>query len=79
MATNIGVDEPDTMTAGSKTEQYEIEHAQHNLNRINIEQLSKDAITWKSKATLRLAVVIMIQGLSMSKIVLPKCVFTAAH
>lgn len=41
-----------------------VEAAKHELNRIDLDQLSKDALTIKSRAARRLAVVIMIQGLS---------------
>lgn len=51
---------------GTKTEQYQIENAEYNLNRVDIELMAKKAIKWNSKATLRLAVVILIQGLSTS-------------
>lgn len=49
-----------------KSEQFQIENAQSKLNTIDLEQMAKNAITWKSKAALRLAVVILVQGLSTS-------------
>ncbi|KAF5989032.1 major facilitator superfamily transporter [Fusarium bulbicola] len=47
-----------------KSEEFQIENAQSKLNTINLEQMAKNAITWKSKAAFRLAIVILIQGLS---------------
>lgn len=47
-----------------KSEQFQIENAQSKLNTIDLEQMAKNAITWKSKAALRLAIVILVQGLS---------------
>lgn len=52
------------LQVGDKSEQFHIENAQHNLNRMDIELMAKNALKWNSKATLRLAVVILIQGLS---------------
>ncbi|KFZ00549.1 hypothetical protein V500_01028 [Pseudogymnoascus sp. VKM F-4518 (FW-2643)] len=49
-----------------KFQDHSVEAAKHELNRIDLDQLSKDAITFKSRATLRLAVVILIQGLSVA-------------
>ncbi|KAF5640385.1 MFS sugar transporter transporter [Fusarium sp. NRRL 25303] len=47
-----------------KSEQFQIENAQSKLNTIDLELMAKNAITWKSKAALRLAIVILVQGLS---------------
>jgi len=41
-----------------------VEAAKHDLNRMDLDKLSKDAFSVKSRAARRLAVVIMIQGLS---------------
>jgi hypothetical protein len=41
-----------------------VEAAKHDLNRVDLDQLSKSAINIKSRAARRLAVVIIVQGLS---------------
>lgn len=56
------LEEPEDV--GEKFQDDSVEAAKHELNRIDLDQLSKDALTFKSRATLRLAVVILIQGLS---------------
>ncbi|TVY26879.1 Lactose permease [Lachnellula hyalina] len=43
-----------------------VEAAKHDLNRMDLDKLSKDAFSVKSRAARRLAVVIMIQGLSVA-------------
>lgn len=50
---------------GSKVEDHQIESVHDEIQRVNIQELSNRAITWRSKAALRLLVVIVIQGLSM--------------
>ncbi|KAH6661705.1 general substrate transporter [Halenospora varia] len=52
--------------ANEKIQDNSVEAAKHDLNRVDLDQLSKDAITIKSRAARRLAVVIMIQGLSVA-------------
>jgi hypothetical protein len=47
-----------------KVEEHHIETAEHGLNRVDVNTLSTRSLTWRSKATRRLAVVIMLQGLS---------------
>lgn len=49
-----------------KSEAFQVEIAQTDLNRVDLDKLSREALTFKSRATLRLAVVIAIQGLSKS-------------
>ena len=47
-----------------KIEIIQVEAAQHQLNTIDFELLSRESIKFKSKATLRLLVVIVIWGIS---------------
>jgi hypothetical protein len=47
-----------------KLEDISVEAATRDLNRIDLDKLSKDAINIKSRAARRLALVILIQGLS---------------
>ena len=54
------------MIASEKIEEHQIEVAKYELNRIDLDKVSRDAITSKSRAALRLAVVIIVQGLSES-------------
>lgn len=49
-----------------KLEEYQIEVAVDKVAQIDLNKLSKEALTWKSKATWRLAVIIFVQGLSSS-------------
>lgn len=50
----------------SKVEAYQIETVHEEISRGNVQKLSADAITWRSRAALRLLVVIVIQGLSVA-------------
>jgi hypothetical protein len=50
--------------ANEKFQDNPVEAAKHDLNRVDLDQLSKDAITIRSRAARRLAMVIIIQGLS---------------
>lgn len=54
----------EAVQAEFKPEQLYIENATQNLNRMDLEIMSKNAIRWNSKAAARLALVILIQGLS---------------
>jgi hypothetical protein len=49
-----------------KVHDHAVEAAKHDLNRVDLDQLSKSAINIKSRAARRLAVVIIVQGLSKS-------------
>ncbi|EEU35516.1 uncharacterized protein NECHADRAFT_55554 [Fusarium vanettenii 77-13-4] len=51
---------------GSKVEDHQIESVHDEIQRVNIQELSNRAMTWRSKAALRLLVVIVIQGLSVA-------------
>lgn len=48
-----------------KVEEHHIEESQDKLNQVDLDGLAHQALTWKSRAVLRLAVVILLQGLSM--------------
>jgi hypothetical protein len=50
----------------NKIEEHQAEVAQDQLNRIDIDLLSHESIQLKSRATLRLLLVILVQGLSKS-------------
>ncbi|KAL2837937.1 hypothetical protein BJY01DRAFT_251168 [Aspergillus pseudoustus] len=54
----------DDVPMEDKLEQFRIENAQLNLNRMDMKLMAKHAMKWNSKATLRLAVVIILQRLS---------------
>lgn len=47
-----------------KTEEYHIETAEYELNRIDLSALASNSLSWRTKAIWRLAVVILLQGLS---------------
>jgi hypothetical protein len=47
-----------------KAEEYRIETAEHELNRVDVNTLADHSLTWRSKAIRRLAVVVVLQGLS---------------
>ncbi|KPM44497.1 hypothetical protein AK830_g2060 [Neonectria ditissima] len=49
-----------------KVEEYRIEAVEHEVNQVDINALSHKALSWKSKAVLRLALVILVQGLSVA-------------
>ncbi|KFZ15540.1 hypothetical protein V501_02671 [Pseudogymnoascus sp. VKM F-4519 (FW-2642)] len=49
-----------------KVEEYRIETAEHEFNRVDVNTLAKHSLTWRSKAVKRLAVVILLQGLSVA-------------
>lgn len=51
--------------AREKAEDYQIEAVVKKFSEVNTNTLSYDALTWKSKAVRRLALVIFIQGLSL--------------
>lgn len=55
----------------SKVEDHQIESVQDEIQRQNINKLSETAITWRSRAALRLIVVIIIQGLSTETVSCP--------
>ena len=51
------------------TEKIQIHHleaAAHELNKIDLDKLSSEALSWKSRATIYLLGCILVQGLSMS-------------
>ncbi|KAH7176950.1 general substrate transporter [Dactylonectria macrodidyma] len=54
------------ISAGEKVEECYIEAAVEKLIEVDINTLSREALTWKSKATFRLALVILVQGLSVA-------------
>ncbi|PNP53240.1 hypothetical protein THARTR1_06257 [Trichoderma harzianum] len=47
-----------------KTEEYHIETAEYEFNRIDLNALASHSLAWRTKAIRRLAVVILLQGLS---------------
>lgn len=47
-----------------KTEEYHIETAEYEFNRIDLSALASHSLSWRTKAIWRLAVVILLQGLS---------------
>lgn len=49
-----------------KSEEVQTQFAEETLNQIDLDALSKQALTWKCRATWRLAVVVAVQGLSKS-------------
>lgn len=49
----------------------EVQIASHELNRIDLHQLSRSAFKWKSKATLRLIACVLVQGMSTEPRSLP--------
>ncbi|KAF3074787.1 Lactose permease [Trichoderma lentiforme] len=49
-----------------KTEEYHIETAEYELNRIDLSALASNSLSWRTKAIWRLAVVILLQGLSVA-------------
>lgn len=49
-----------------KAEEYRIETAEHILNAVDVSALASRSLTWRSKAVRRLAVVMLVQGLSKS-------------
>jgi hypothetical protein len=49
-----------------KAAEYRIETAEHQLNRVDVNTLADHSLTWRSKAIRRLAVVVLLQGLSES-------------
>ncbi|KAJ4322148.1 hypothetical protein N0V84_004983 [Fusarium piperis] len=53
-------------SAERKVEEIQVEHAQQELHRVDLNALSDEAFAWKSKAGLRLSIVILIQGLSVA-------------
>lgn len=55
---------------GSKVEDHQIESVHDEILRVNIQEPSNRAITWRPKAALRLLVVIVIQGLNMPQYLL---------
>jgi hypothetical protein len=55
-----------------KIEEIQVEVAAHQLNQIDFELLSRESIQFKSKATLRLILVIIIQGISTCLFYKPK-------
>lgn len=52
--------------ATSKVQDYQIESVHDEIARGNVQQLSAGAISWRSRAALRLTAVIIIQGLSVA-------------
>lgn len=52
--------------APSKIQTYQIESVHDEITRSNVQELSASALTWRSRAALRLVVVIVIQGLSVA-------------
>ncbi|KAH7140298.1 pectin lyase fold/virulence factor [Dactylonectria estremocensis] len=54
------------INAVEKVEECHIEAAVEKLIELDINTLSREALTWKSKATFRLALVILVQGLSVA-------------
>lgn len=56
-------DYPDDMGA-EKIQAQQVEAAAHELNRIDIDKLARDSLTWKSRATVRLLQCVLVQGLS---------------
>lgn len=52
--------------ATSKVQNYQIESVHDEISRGNVQELSAGAITWRSRAALRLLVVVLIQGLSVA-------------
>lgn len=57
-------DDIQKMSGHDEVQEIQIEIAQAKLNEVDLNTLARSAITWKSKAALRLALVIVIQGLS---------------
>jgi len=47
-----------------KIEEHQVEIAQYQLNRIDLDLLAKESIVIKSRAALRMLLVIIVQGLS---------------
>ena len=57
---------PDNNDIKEKVEEIQSEEAAQHLNVIDFELLSRESIRFKSKATIRLLLVIIIQGISSS-------------
>lgn len=57
-------DDIQKMSSHDEVQEIQIEIAQAKLNEVDLNTLARSAITWRSKAALRLALVILIQGLS---------------
>lgn len=56
-----------------KAKVQQIEAAKYELNKIDFDQISREAIHWKSRAVLRLAAVILVQGISARRPLFPPC------
>ena len=62
-ATDVSKDDTGAIAA-EKTEEIRIENTANELNAIDLELLAAESIQFRSKATLRLAVVILVQAIS---------------
>ena len=56
-----------------KAKVQQIAAAKYELNKIDFDQISREAIHWKSRAVLRLAAVILVQGISAPRLLFPPC------
>lgn len=54
------------MRAKEKIEEIQVEVAASELNTVDLDRISKEAFAWKSRAGLRVFVIILIQGISTS-------------
>lgn len=52
----------DDIIGKEKVQAQHIEAAVYELNKIDLDQLSRDALTWKSRATLRLALCVLVKA-----------------
>lgn len=57
--------EEDDQLTSEKIHAQSVAAAAYELNRIDLDQISREALHWKSRATLRLLACILVQGLSI--------------
>ena len=50
--------------AKEKIEEIQVEVAASELNHVDLDKISREAFAWKSKAGMRIFVIVLIQGIS---------------